>query len=104
MPSYQKHGIGWLKDLSRPSCNEASKKPYRWLLTGESYQAKYGAIKRGTDARSRSSSYAIPDGMDFGLAHLDFMLGVDAMIPDDRRVCAVVLAELKQIYESVKYM
>ncbi|KAF2166834.1 hypothetical protein M409DRAFT_66395 [Zasmidium cellare ATCC 36951] len=48
-----------------------------------------------------SSTYTIPDGMDFGLAHLDFMLGVDAMIPDDRRVCAVVLAELKQIYDSV---
>ena len=39
--------------------------------------------------------------MDFGLNHLDFMLGVDAMIPDERRTCALILAELKQIYDSV---
>lgn len=67
---------------------------------GESYQAN--AVLQGvTNAQNRTSSYQLPDGMDFGLAHLDFMLGVDAMIPDDRRVCAVVLAELKQIYDSV---
>lgn len=47
------------------------------------------------------STYPPPDGMDFGLAHLDFMLGVDAMVPNDRRICASVLAELKAIYESV---
>jgi hypothetical protein len=39
--------------------------------------------------------------MDFGLNHLDYMLGVDPMLPDDRRVCALILAELKQIYDSV---
>ena len=38
--------------------------------------------------------------MDFGLNHLDFMLGVDVMLPDDRRTCALILAELKQIYDS----
>ncbi|EME44673.1 hypothetical protein DOTSEDRAFT_72207 [Dothistroma septosporum NZE10] len=47
------------------------------------------------------STYPPPDGMDFGLAHLDFMLGVDAMVPNDRRVCASVLAELKALHESV---
>lgn len=66
----------------------------------ESYHTKCRQTKCATNARSRTS-YPIPDGMDFGLAHLDFMLGVNAMIPDDRRVCAVVLAELKQIYDSV---
>ena len=39
--------------------------------------------------------------MNFGLAHLDFMLGVDAMLPEDRRTCAIVLAELKAIYDNV---
>ena len=31
--------------------------------------------------------------MDFGLNHLDFMLGVDVMLPDDRRTCALILVE-----------
>lgn len=39
--------------------------------------------------------------MDFGINHLDFMLSVDVMLPDDRRTCALILAELKQIYETV---
>lgn len=39
--------------------------------------------------------------MDFGLNHLDYMLGVDAMLPDDRRTCALILSELKQVYDSV---
>ncbi|KXS97963.1 hypothetical protein AC578_3111 [Pseudocercospora eumusae] len=43
----------------------------------------------------------LPDGMDFGLGHLDFMLGVEAMIYEERRSCAIVLAELKQIYQTV---
>lgn len=50
---------------------------------------------------NRFHSFSLPDGMDFGLNHLDFMLGVDVMLPDDRRTCALILAELKQIYESV---
>lgn len=39
--------------------------------------------------------------MDFGLNHLDFMIGVDAMLPDDRRTSVLVLTELKQIYDNV---
>ncbi|KAK0284107.1 hypothetical protein LTR35_005821 [Friedmanniomyces endolithicus] len=46
-------------------------------------------------------TYAPPEGMDFGLNHLDYMLNVDAILLDDRRVCALILAELKQIYDSV---
>ncbi|KAK0945455.1 hypothetical protein LTR29_003060 [Friedmanniomyces endolithicus] len=46
-------------------------------------------------------TYAPPEGMDFGLNHLDYMLNVDATLLDDRRVCALILAELKQIYDSV---
>lgn len=45
--------------------------------------------------------YALPEGLDFGIGHLDFMLGIDSMIPDDRRICALILAELKQIFNNV---
>ena len=38
--------------------------------------------------------------MDFGLGHLDFMITIDAMIPDDRRVCVTVLNELKKLYDG----
>jgi hypothetical protein len=48
-----------------------------------------------------SSGYNLPEGMDFGLNHLDYMIGVDAMLPDDRRTCALILAELKAIYDTV---
>ncbi|TKA42469.1 hypothetical protein B0A54_06919 [Friedmanniomyces endolithicus] len=46
-------------------------------------------------------AYTPPEGMDFGLNHLDYMLNVEAIMLDDRRVCALILAELKQIYYSV---
>lgn len=39
--------------------------------------------------------------MNSGVGHLDFMIGVDAMIPDDRRTVALVLIELKQLYDNV---
>jgi len=45
--------------------------------------------------------YTLPEGMDFGLNHLDYMLGVEPMLPEDRRICALILAEMKQIYENV---
>jgi len=45
--------------------------------------------------------HALPEGLDFGLNHLDFMLSIDVMLPDDRRTCTLVLAELKQIYDNV---
>ncbi|KAH9844832.1 hypothetical protein Tdes44962_MAKER01379 [Teratosphaeria destructans] len=48
-----------------------------------------------------ATSYPFPDGMDFGLNHLDYMLGVEPMLPEDRRVCALILAELKQVYDCV---
>jgi len=48
-----------------------------------------------------ADGYAPPEGMDFGLNHLDYMLGVDAMLSDDRRTCSLILAELKQVYDSV---
>ena len=47
-----------------------------------------------------NSTSPLPEGMDLGLNHLDFMLGVDAMLPDDRRVCVLTLTELKQIYDN----
>ena len=48
-----------------------------------------------------NQDYTLPEGMDFGLNHLDYMLGVDAMMPDDRRICALILAELKTVYDNV---
>lgn len=39
--------------------------------------------------------------MDFGLNHLDYMIGVEPMLPDDRRICALILSELKAIYNTV---
>ena len=47
------------------------------------------------------STYNLPEGMDFGLNHLDFMLSFDTILPDDRRICSLILAELKQIYDNV---
>ena len=45
--------------------------------------------------------YPMPEGMELGLGHLDFMLGVEAMLHDDRRTCALMLPELKQVYDTV---
>ncbi|EMC97203.1 hypothetical protein BAUCODRAFT_121704 [Baudoinia panamericana UAMH 10762] len=60
-------------------------------------------LTRGFDVAATlpPESYTLPEGMDFGLGHLDFMLGVDAMMPDERRTCALILAELKQIYNGL---
>lgn len=43
----------------------------------------------------------LPEGIDFGLGHLDYMMGVEAMLPDDRRKCVLVLDELKQVYKGM---
>jgi hypothetical protein len=43
----------------------------------------------------------LPEGMDFGLNHLDFMIGMHSMIPDERRTCMLVLAELKALYAQM---
>jgi hypothetical protein len=43
----------------------------------------------------------LPEGMDFGLNHLDFMIGMHSMIPEERRTCVLVLAELKQLYAQM---
>ncbi|TKA27215.1 hypothetical protein B0A50_04552 [Salinomyces thailandicus] len=48
-----------------------------------------------------TTAHKLPDGFDFGLDHLDYMLGSDIMLPDDRRTCVLILAELKQTYEFV---
>ena len=45
--------------------------------------------------------YRLPPGMDYGLNHLDFMLAIDTMLPDDHRVCSLILGELKTLYETV---
>ena len=60
---------------------------------------KSKCVQRNSAANT-GSSYILPEGMDFGLNHLDFMLGVGVMLPDDRRTCALILAELKQIYDQ----
>jgi hypothetical protein len=43
----------------------------------------------------------LPEGMDFGLNHLDFMVGMHSMIPEDRRTCVLVLTQLKQLYMQI---
>ncbi|OQO05283.1 hypothetical protein B0A48_09050 [Cryoendolithus antarcticus] len=50
---------------------------------------------------NQTSLAPLPEGFDFGLNHLDFMIGMGAMIPEERRTCAVILAELKQLYTTV---
>lgn len=45
--------------------------------------------------------HGLPEGMDFGLNHLDFMIGMQSMISDDRRTCILVLTELKQLYAQM---
>lgn len=43
----------------------------------------------------------LPEGMDFGLNHLDFMIGMHNMVPEERRTCVLVLTELKQLYAQM---
>jgi len=59
-------------------------------------------LSHGFQPITRSpGGYHVPEGIDFGVGHLDFMLGVEAMMLDDRRTCALALAELKPIYDNV---
>lgn len=39
--------------------------------------------------------------MDFGLNHLDYMIGLEAMDVDERRACVLILNELKVAYSNV---
>lgn len=43
----------------------------------------------------------LPEGMEYGLGHLDFMIGMHNMLPDDRRVCVLMLGDLKAAYSAV---
>lgn len=43
----------------------------------------------------------LPEGMDFGLNHLDYMIGMQNMVPEERRTCVLVLRELKQLYAEM---
>lgn len=47
------------------------------------------------------ASDTLPEGMEFGLNHLDFMIGMHSMVPEERRTCVLILAELKQLYSQV---
>ncbi|CAK4033092.1 hypothetical protein DOTSEDRAFT_72207 [Lecanosticta acicola] len=49
-----------------------------------------------------TSTHSMPKNMDFGINHLDFMLGTEPMLSEDRRVCVLILAELKTIYDAVR--
>lgn len=53
------------------------------------------------DRSLTTHSYHNLQGIDMGLGHLDYMIGVEAMLPEDRRVCVVVVTELKKIYDVV---
>ncbi|KAK5138379.1 hypothetical protein LTR08_003440 [Meristemomyces frigidus] len=68
-----------------------SQGPFALILTA----GPYGPITLPREG------HTLVEGMDFGIGHLDYMLGLDAMLPDDRRTCALVLGELKQVYNNV---
>lgn len=46
--------------------------------------------------------FKLPHGMDLGIGHLDFMLGIEAMLPDDRRICVLILGELQALYAEIQ--
>lgn len=54
-------------------------------------------------SRETGTAHSIhaPKGMDYGLAHLEFLLGMEPMIPDERRLLALLLSELKTLYNSL---
>ena len=47
------------------------------------------------------AGHGLPEGMEIGLSHLDYMLGMEPMRPGDRRTCTLVLEELNQVYSNV---
>jgi len=69
------------------------------------YSAASSSYAFGNQMSSTTSNaiavYDLPEGMDFGLNHLDFMLGMHSMLPDERRTCVLILAELKQLYNQI---
>ncbi|KAK5116650.1 hypothetical protein LTR62_007324 [Meristemomyces frigidus] len=58
-------------------------------------------LARGLGEAMAGRRTSLPEGMDFGLNHLDYMLGSEPMLSADRRCCGMILAELKQLYDNV---
>lgn len=54
-----------------------------------------------SDGGAYSASEELPEGMEFGLNHLDFMIGMHDMPFQERQTCLVILSELKQLYAQV---
>ncbi|GIZ43373.1 hypothetical protein CKM354_000660300 [Cercospora kikuchii] len=43
----------------------------------------------------------LPEGLDLGLNHLDYMLGIEAMLPNERAACALAIDELRSLHQSL---
>ncbi|GAB7361530.1 hypothetical protein MBLNU230_g1585t1 [Neophaeotheca triangularis] len=66
-------------------------------ILAEGFQSQAGYIARSSGARPTNN----PAGIDYRLTHLDFLLGIEPMVPEERNVLALVLAELKTLYQGM---
>ncbi|WPH00739.1 Hypothetical protein R9X50_00356900 [Acrodontium crateriforme] len=72
---------------------------WQWVSQGPYAPIFARNIKDGITAPP--DAYHSLEGIDMGLGHLDYMIGVEAMLPEDRRVCVAVTTELKRLYDGV---
>lgn len=43
----------------------------------------------------------IPQGMNYDIGHLDFLISMPGLTPEESQTCAIMLSELKQLYANV---
>jgi len=72
-----------------------------WFWVSQGPFAQVLAAGPQTPITMPAASHILPENFDVGLNHLDYMLGIEIMMPDDRRTCALILGELKQAYDVV---
>ncbi|KAF2210442.1 hypothetical protein CERZMDRAFT_45189 [Cercospora zeae-maydis SCOH1-5] len=71
----------------------------RWYLISQGAFAPI--VTRGW--QEAVATYALlPQGLDLGLNHLDYMLGVEAMLPNERTACALAIEELRSLHQSLQ--
>ncbi|KAM3420528.1 hypothetical protein BST61_g3793 [Cercospora zeina] len=44
----------------------------------------------------------LPQGLDLGLNHLEYMLGIEAMLPNERTACVLAIEELRSLHQSLQ--
>ena len=71
----------------------------QWYLLGQGPFAPI--ISRGFQVAVMPNSNIATAGLDIGLSHLDYMLDIEAMLPDDHAVCALALTELRELYSGL---